>query len=57
MTIVLPNIGFTYSLLTAKCIGLYLLIDYSTYFKEVNPILLLPIQSGVRVIDVFNDRN
>ena len=35
MTIILPGIGLIYSLLTAKCIDLSLLIDYSTYFKEV----------------------
>ena len=30
-----PNIGLIYSLLTAKCIDSSLLIDYSTYFKDV----------------------
>ena len=32
-----PDIGLIYSLLTAKCIdfNLSLLIDYSTYFKDV----------------------
>ena len=35
MTILRPDIGLTYSLLTAKCIHLCLLIDYSTYFKDV----------------------
>ena len=29
------TLGPTYSLLTAKCIDLSLLIDYSTYFKDV----------------------
>ena len=51
MTIIRPDIGLIYSLLTAKCIDLSLLIDYSTYFKDV--ILLLSIQSGVRFM-VFN---
>ena len=41
MKIIRPDIG----LLTAKCIDLSLLIDYSTYFKE------LSIQSGVRLIE------
>ena len=35
MTIIQPNIGLIYSLLTAKCIDSSLLIDYSTYFKDV----------------------
>ena len=35
MTIILPDIGLIYSLLSAKCIDLSLLIDYSRYFKEV----------------------
>ena len=35
MTIMLPDIGVIYSLLTAKCIHLSLLIDHNTYFKEV----------------------
>ena len=35
MTIIRPDIGLIYSLLTAKCIDLSLLIDYSTYFKDV----------------------
>ena len=30
-----PHIGLIYSLLTAKCIDLSLLIDYSTYFRDV----------------------
>ena len=46
MTIIRPDIG----LLTAKCIDLSLLIDYSTYFKE------LSIQSGVRLIEVLINR-
>ena len=35
MTIIRPDIGLIYSLLTAKCTDLSLLIDYSTYFKDV----------------------
>ena len=35
MTILLLDIGLIFSLLTAKCIDLSLLIDYSRYFKEV----------------------
>ena len=42
--------------LTAKCIDLSLIIHYSTYFKD-KPILLLSIQSGVHLMEVFNDRN
>ena len=43
--------------MTAKCIdfNLSLLIDNSTYFKEV--IQLLSIQSGARLTEVFNHRN
>ena len=52
MTIIRPDIGLIYSLLTAKCIDLSLLIDYRTVFQERNPILLLSIQSGVRLIEV-----
>ena len=37
MTIIRPDIGIIYSLLTAKCIDLSLLIDYNTYFKNVTP--------------------
>ena len=37
MTIIRPDIGIIYSVLTAKCIDLSLLIDYSTYFKNVTP--------------------
>ena len=47
MKIIRPDIG----LLTAKCIDLSLLIDYSTYFKE------LTIQYGLRLIEIFNNRN
>ena len=105
MTIILPNISLTYSLLTAKCINLsffrdgpleklwggggggnffsfnfplrdfffvlrpppppppisFLMvrpsIDHNRYFKEVIQILPLSIQSGVRLIEVFNNRN
>ena len=35
MTIIRLDIGLIYSLLTAKCIDSSLLIDYSTYFKDV----------------------
>ena len=35
MTIIGPDISLIYSLLTAKCIDLSLLIDYSTYFRDV----------------------
>ena len=35
MTIIRPDIGLIYSLLTAKCIDLSLLINYSTYYKDV----------------------
>ena len=35
MTIMRPDISLIYSLLTAKCIDLSLLIDYSAYFKDV----------------------
>ena len=58
MTIIRPDIGLIYSLLTAKCIDLSLLIDYSTYFKDViqNYYCQL-IQSGVRLTEVFNNRN
>ena len=37
MTIIRPDIGVIYSLLTAKCIDLSLLMDYSTSFKNVRP--------------------
>ena len=35
MTIILPDIGLIYNLLTAKCIDLSLLINYSRYFKDL----------------------
>ena len=35
MTTILPDIDVIYSLLTAKCIDFSLLIDYSTYFKDI----------------------
>ena len=59
MTIIRPDIGLIYSLLTAiaKCIELSLLIDYSTYVKDVIQYCRLSIQSGVRLIEVFNNRN
>ena len=37
--------------MTAKCIDLSLLIDYSTYSKELSS------QFGVRLIEVLNNRN
>ena len=47
-----------YSLLTAKCIDLSLLINRLQYvFQGSNPVLPLSIQSGVRLIEVFNNRN
>ena len=52
MTIIRPDISLIYSLLTTKCIDLFLLIDYSSYFKNV-----IQYQSGVRLTDVFNKRN
>ena len=51
-------VGNLYRLLTAKCIVLSLFIDHSTYyFQGRNPILPLSIQFGVRLIEVFNNRN
>ena len=52
MTIIRPDIGLIYSLLTAiaKFIDLSLLIDYSTYFKDVIQYCRLSIQYGVRLI-------
>ena len=52
MTIIRPDIGLIYSLLTAiaKFIELSLLIDYSTYFKDVIQYYRLSIQYGVRLI-------
>ena len=35
MTIIWFDIGLIYSLLTAKCMNLSLLIDNSTYFKDI----------------------
>ena len=60
MTIIRLAIGPIYSLLPAiaKCIDLSLLIDYSTYFKDViTQYCRLSIQSVVRFIEIFNDRN
>ena len=60
MTIIRRDIGLIYSLLPAiaNCIDLSLLIDYSTYFKDViTQYCLLSIQSVVRFIEVFNNRN
>ena len=53
------DIGLIYSLLTviAKCIDLSLLTDYSRYFEDVIQYCRLSIQSGVRLIEVFNNRN
>ena len=43
-----------YSLLTAKCIS----INWLLYvFQGHNPIVLLSIQFGVRLIEVINNRN
>ena len=36
---------------------LSLLINYSIVFQEHDPILLLSIQSGVHLIQLFNNRN
>ena len=57
MTIIRPDIDLIYRLLTAKYIDLSLFIDYSTFFQGRNPILLLSIQSSVRLMEVFNKRN
>ena len=48
-----PDIGLIYSLLTAivKRIDLSLLIDYSTYFKDVIQYCRLSVQSRVRLIN------
>ena len=35
MTIIWPDVGLIYSLLTAKCIDLSLLVNYSTYFRDL----------------------
>ena len=35
MTIIRPDIGLIYSFLTAECIDLSLIIDYSMYFKDI----------------------
>ena len=43
MTIIRPNIGLTYSL--------------QYVFQGRNRMLLLSIQSGVRLIEVFNNKN
>ena len=43
MTIIRPNIGLTYSL--------------QYVFQSNNRMLLLSIQSGVRLIEVFNNKN
>ena len=43
MTIIRPNIGLTYSL--------------QYVFQSSNRMLLLSIQSGVRLIEVFNNKN
>ena len=55
MTIIQPDIGLTFSLLTAiaKCIELSLLIDYSTYFKDGIQYWRLSIQCGVRFTEVL----
>ena len=38
MTIIRLDIGLIYSFLTAKCIDLSLIIDYSTYTTIVNSV-------------------
>ena len=49
-----PNLQF----LTAKCIDLSLILDYSTYFMDVIQYYsVLSIQSGVYLMEVFNYRN
>ena len=35
ITIIRRDIGLIYSLLTAQCVDLSLLIDYRTFFKDV----------------------
>ena len=57
-----PDIGLIYSLLTAKCIDLSLLINYSTYHKDVIQYYYYYYyyyyySSSVRLIEVFNNRN
>ena len=44
--------GLIYSLLTAKCIDLSLLIDYSTYFKEIQYINIVNSD-----LEVINNKN
>ena len=59
MTFIQPDIGLIYSLLTAvaKCIDLSQLIDYSPYFEDIIQYCRLSIQSSVRLIEVFRNRN
>ena len=51
------TLGIIYSLSTAKCIDLPLLIDLQHVFQGGNPILLLLIRSAVRLIEVINNKN
>ena len=41
MTIIRPDIGLIYSFLTAECIDLSLIIDYSMYFKDLSNTILV----------------
>ena len=58
MTIIRPDIGLIDSLLSAKCVDLSF-INRLQLFQGRNPIVTttLSIQSGVRLIEVFNNRN
>ena len=51
------TLGIIYSLSTAKCIDLLLLIDLQHVFQGRNPVLLLLIRSAVRLIEVINNKN
>ena len=52
------TLGIIYSLSTAKCIDLPLLIDYSTFFKDVIQYYYCwLIRSAVRLIEVINNKN
>ena len=54
MTIIRPDIGLIYSLLTAKCFDLRctFINRIQFVFQGRNPILLLSIQFGVSLIEV-----
>ena len=45
MTIIWPDIGQVYSFLTAKCIDLSLIINYSMYFKDIIQIIITIVSS------------